>query len=408
MKFADVVIIGGGVTGLTTAIRLRELGVAKVVIIEREFVGAGQSGRAAGIVRSLVGNSSVAAMLQHSIGFFSTFNERYHAKITPFRIGYLLVNEAAATGQLDSVIAAAAEAGCTAKRISSEEARELQPGLRLADDDIFAFEAAALHVDPMTVVHALSLVARKMGVEIIEGAEVEHIRIDSGKVVDVLTKNTAISAPQVLIATASWGARMLAKLEVAVPVFPHRIEMAFYASPLESPLRLARIISDARTTLYMRPEGPDQIFVGWREGDRINSTKDLRYADPDNYRQTASYSSLKDMSERLSHTLPFMKDGFIHRTYACVYDYTPDAMPILDSVPEVQGLYVALGFSGGGFSLSPWVGSALAEFITTGAKSPELSLLSASRFAENKPVNWSNVSPVRPDHQPATLKAPKC
>lgn len=392
-------------TGLITAIHLRQLGVSKVVVIERHFVGAGQSGRAAGIVRSLVGNSSVAAMLQHSINFFSTFNERYHGNISPFPIGYLLVNEAGATNQLAAVIAAAAEAGCTAERISSEEAHELQPGFRLSDDDIFAFEAAALYVDPMTAVHALSVVARKLGVEIMLGTEVEQIRVDSGKVGGVLTKKTAISAPQVLIATGSWGAGMLAKVGLEIPVYPHRVEMAFYSGPLDSPLRLARIISDARTTIYMRPEGPDQIFVGWREGDRIDSTKDLSHADPDNYRQTALYPSLTDMSERLSRTLPFMKDGFVHRTYACVYDYTPDAMPILDSVPQVHGLYVAFGFSGGGFSLSPWVGWSMAEFMATGAKNAELSLLSASRFSENKPVNWSNVTPVRLEKQTTPLRA---
>ena len=396
MKSADVIIVGGGVTGLTTAIHLREQGVRDVRIVERHFVGAGQSGRAAGIVRSLVGNSAVASMLQYSIKFLSTFRDRYGAKITLNPIGYLLVNDADATKQLSDVIAAATKGGCVATMISPRDASELQPGLRSIDDDIYAFEPGAIYVDPMPVVQVLANVARKIGVEIIEGTEVEEIRTDSRGVQGVTTREETIASRKVLVGTASWGAAMLAEAGIEVPVYPHRVEMGFYSAPLESPFRLVRIISDARTTLYMRPEGPDLMFVGWREGDRISCTSDLHPEDPDNYQQTSRYSSLMQMSESLAKTLPFMQDGFVHRTYACVYDYTPDAMPILDEAREVEGLYFALGFSGGGFSLSPWVGRAMAEFMATGKRTSELELLSVSRFSENKPVSWSNVSSGTP------------
>jgi glycine/D-amino acid oxidase-like deaminating enzyme len=182
----------------------------------------------------------------------------------------------------------------------------------------------------------------------------------------------------------------LQKAGIDAPVYPHRAEMAFFAVCPESPHRLLRIVSDARTLLYLRPEGTDQMFVGWREGDRISTVADLAAVDPDNYRQTSHYASLADMQRRLIRTLPFMAEGFVHRTYACVYDYTPDGMPILDEAAALPGLYFALGFSGGGFSLSPWVGSAMAKFIVTGVKSPGMKLLRLSRFREGQFVSWAN------------------
>ena len=134
------------------------------------------------------------------------------------------------------------------------------------------------------------------------------------------------------------------------------------------------------------------MFVGWREGDRIATSADFAAADPENYRQTSEYATLADMQRRLAASLPFMADGFVHRTYACVYDYTPDGMPVLDQAAGIDGLYFALGYSGGGFSLSPWVGAAMARFITARAKPAELHLFRLARFREGDLLSWSNSS----------------
>ena len=137
------------------------------------------------------------------------------------------------------------------------------------------------------------------------------------------------------------------------------------------------------------------MFVGWREGDRPWSPSDSVGLDPENYRQTAEHPSLARMVGRLAETLPFMANGFVHRTYACVYDYTPDGMPILDRAESVPGLHFALGFSGGGFSLSPWVGSVMARFVVSGVKPPEMELLRLARFQEGASVSWSNTAGAR-------------
>jgi len=133
------------------------------------------------------------------------------------------------------------------------------------------------------------------------------------------------------------------------------------------------------------------MFVGWREGNFIAGVAAFEPADPDNYWQTARYSGFTKMQRCLTVTLPFMVEGFVQRDYACVYDYTPDGMPILDQADPVKGLYFSLGHSGGGFPQSPWVGRTMAHFVAHGAKPPELNLLRFSRFVENDLVTWSKV-----------------
>ncbi len=134
------------------------------------------------------------------------------------------------------------------------------------------------------------------------------------------------------------------------------------------------------------------MFVGWREGDRLHGVKDFVAEDPDHYKQTAHYESLADMHRRLAITLPPMASGFVHRTYACVYDYTPDGVPILDRAATLDGLFYALGFSGGGFSLSPWVGRSMAEFIVENEVPQHIERFDLKRFAEGRTFVWSNVA----------------
>lgn len=393
----DVVIVGGGVSGLSIALNLKLLGVPGVTVLERHHVGAGQSGRAAGIIRALVNSVDVSSMLLDSLRFIRSFEDRFGYRM-PFRqTGYLLVNDARSAAVMDQTIANANLAGCAASRISEAEAAELQPGLRRSADDIYAFEPAALHLDPMLATQVLARVARGLGVEIVEGCEVGSILTEPSRAIGVATRQGAFLAEKTVVATSVWGAAQLKQIGVEAPVFPHRAEMAFFSVLPHSTHRLRRIVSDARTLLYMRPEGEDQMFVGWREGDRIATPRDFAAVDPENYRQTSNYATLADMQRRLNTTLPFMTDGFVHRTYACVYDYTPDGMPILDAAESAAGIYFALGYSGGGFSLSPWVGAAMARFVAEGVKTPQMHLLRLSRFHEGALLSWSNSAPRHPD-----------
>ena len=87
-----------------------------------------------------------------------------------------------------------------------------------------------------------------------------------------------------------------------------------------------------------------------------------------------------------------MKDGFVHRTYACVYDWTDDEMPILDGNDTIKGLYFTLGNSGGGLSLSAAMGNLMADFIVDEKKSPDIEMVRLSRFAEGQPIDWHNTS----------------
>ena len=391
---ADVLIIGAGVNGLATALELRTLGVEKVVVLERHLVGSGQSGRAAGVVRALVAHPLVAGWQVASQRLLLGFRERYGVPIPINQPGYLLVSRSEEQPILQRAVDTAVEVGAAAEQIDVHTALDLQPGLRQGDDVIYAYESGAMHVDPMVTTHAISVAARRLGVTIHEDCAVEQVEVEGDRVTGLRTADSEYRAPAVMIATSVWGRDQLARLGVDVPVYPHRAEMAFFHDPLEGDHHLIRILTDTRSGLYLRPEGTRQMFVGWREGDFVQGPEDFVAQDPDNYRQTADPERLQQMGKRLSGALTFMDEGFVHRSYACVYDYTPDGQPILDA-DGPAGLYYALGFSGGGFSTAICVGQAMASYIADQTKPAAIKWLRRSRFEEGDTIEWSNAAQAR-------------
>ena len=171
-RSADVVIVGAGVTGLATAICLRELGVGKVHVLERHYIGAAQSGRAAVVVRALVPHPRLAAWQIESQRFLASFSERYSIPIDVHQTGYLLVAQRHDQVPVLRAIEVARQAGAETRQICGNEALELQPGIRQGDNCIYAFEPGAIHVDPMPLTYALAVAARCRGVEISEGCDV--------------------------------------------------------------------------------------------------------------------------------------------------------------------------------------------------------------------------------------------
>ena len=387
-RTADVVIVGGGVTGLCTALALKERGVDRIEVLERHFTGSGQSGRAAGVIRGCVGHAAVAATQLEGQEFYGTFAEKFGVPVEVHRTGYLLVARPHERAHVEATVSVAERAGCRLGLVSAEEAAEIQPGLDADPSGVHVFEPEGIYVDPAPATQAIRLAATAAGVLIREGCEVKEVAVEGGRVTGVVSDDGKVSAENVLVATSVWGTPQLARLGIKVPVRPHIAQMAFFHVPAGSGQRLQTTLFDSRAGLYMRPEGVAQMFVGRKEKDFHDP--DEPAIDPDDYKQTAEYAAVRQMHAGLSVTLPSMRDGFVHRTYACTYDVTPDEMPILEQADGIDGLFFALGFSGGGFSAAPWVGRRMADCIISGEKPREITPFKLERFETGETIDWSN------------------
>ena len=196
----------------------------------------------------------------------------------------------------------------------------------------------------------------------------------------VKTSKGEIDSPIVVNAAGTWGDRIgrMAGLEIPMTVCRHKIN--FIAWPQEA-LRPHPLVYDFVTNIYTRPETGGLILVGLLDSEEVNDR-----ADPDGYQEGVAFDETLDALSRAARRFPVLERGSVAKGYAGCFDVTPDWHPILDKAGP-EGFYVAVGFSGHGFKLSPAVGEMMAELITEGPRhGSDVSAFRLSRFAEGKPI----------------------
>jgi glycine/D-amino acid oxidase-like deaminating enzyme len=138
------------------------------------------------------------------------------------------------------------------------------------------------------------------------------------------------------------------------------------------------VYADVVHATYFRPEGDQLTLVG-----SLADVEEPGEADPERYNEKIDLPFIEEYSGRLCQRIPVLQGSFSQGGWAGLYTETPDAHPILDRFAEPEGFYVAVGFSGHGFKLSPTIGEMMAEFVTTGScQEFDITRFRASRYAE--------------------------
>src|SRR5437867_13141811 len=185
---ADVVIIGGGATGTSTAYHLARRGIRNVVLVEKRFLASGPTGRSSACVRQHYSTPETCRMVLKALRFFERFEELTGGRTAGFvRTGYLLGVDDRLRKQMEASVALQQSQGIASRVITPREAREIEP--RLAIDDLTAacYEPDAGYADPSQATQGFAGAARDMGVRILEETAVTAIRTDGDHVTAVET-----------------------------------------------------------------------------------------------------------------------------------------------------------------------------------------------------------------------------
>jgi len=337
---ARIVVAGSGAIGASVAYHLAVGGADEVVVAERGELCGGSTSRAMGGVRQQFSTAAEVVLARESIEFLAALGPRFFQQV-----GYLFV--------------ATTEDGLA----GLEERRELQNGLGvpvervnasvidgLATRDVLGATCCWLDgvADPPAVAHELLHRACELGVEIREHVAAEDIDRDV-----------------LVIACGPWSPALAATVGVDLPIRP-LCRQILETSPLPGLPDDLPMVIEVETGFHFR-----------RRGDRLL----LAMGDPVprwTFDTTVDESLVPDRLERLGRRYPPAAGATIERSWAGLYDMTPDAHPIVGRVAE--GVYAACGFSGHGFMQSPAVGRALAEQILGGTSSIDLSPYALERF----------------------------
>lgn len=378
---ADVVIIGGGVIGTSIAFHLAARGMRDVIVVDKSSVASGATGKSSACVRQHYTTAETCRMIRFSLDVFQRFEALTGGGSCGFRrTGYLLGVDERMRAPMEASVALQRGLGIVTRLVSPAEMREIEPLLRTEDLTAGCYEPDSGYCNPAETAQGFARAARERGARVLEDAEVLAVLTQGGHVTGVRTTKGEIHAPRVVNAAGLWGARIGAMVGLEIPITVCRHKISIVTWP-EAARRPHPMVYDFVTNIYTRPELGEQILVGGLDAEESH---DL--ADPDRYKESVSLDESTDALARVSHRFPVLEEGRIARGYAGCFDVTPDWHPILDRVGP-EGSYVAVGFSGHGFKLSPAVGQMMAALVTEGPGGhPDLPAFRLSRFVEGKPI----------------------
>jgi sarcosine oxidase subunit beta len=377
---ADVVVVGGGVMGASTAYHLVGAGVRGVVLLEREaFFGLGATGRCAGGIRHQFATEINIRLSLHSLRMLDALEEETGQPALVRKCGYLFVlTDPTDATAFQRNVALQHALGVPTEWLSGDEVRRRLPECVFPDALAGTFLASDGLADPNSVVMAYINAARRLGARCLTEVAVTGLEGSGGRITAVQTSAGRIEAGAVVNAAGPWSAPLAALAGVDLPVQPLRRQWLTTTS-LPGLSRDFPFVIDFAQSLYFHPEG-EGLLTGMSNTDEV----------PGFDQSVDSEWELVHL-EAAAQRLPLLEQAGVNSRWAGLYEVTPDAHPILGATP-LAGFYVVTGFSGHGFMHGPICGKLMAEVMTTGqASTLDISSLALSRFAENRSTVEYNV-----------------
>jgi sarcosine oxidase, subunit beta len=371
----DVVIIGGGGHGLATAYYLATRhGITNVAVIERGYIGSGNSGRNTTIIRANYGIPASVAFYQHSLDLYRTLEDETDRWIMHKEKGLLWMHHTEMGIRTERARAHMNRAfGAETSFLGPEEIKKLVPEVDLDGGGRYPVLGGSYHHSGATarhdrVVWAYAEGAMAHGVDVLQRTTVTGIRTEHGRVTGVETDRGFIGAGMVLSATAGQTTTITDMVGLRMPIRTHPLQALVtnhYRQTFDP------IVASAELAFYVSQTPRGEMLMG-AEWERQPSYS---------YRSGSEF--LRSCTAKAIMLLPFLADLRVLRQWTGVCDISPDSSPIMGLTP-VDGFMVSTGWGTWGFKAIPAGGEQLASLIATGRVPDLIAPFSLDRFAEDR------------------------
>ena len=374
----DVVIVGGGVHGLSTAYYLGKLGIKRVAVLDRAYLGGGASARSTAIIRANYLTAEAIPFFRESLKLYERLSQELSFNLLFDQMGRLDIGHSESSvywlnfrAEFNQLL------GVDSRLIGPGEIKELVPPIDLRAGKQLPIEAALYH-PPAGVIRHDAVVwgyargADRHGVELHPFTEVVGIRRENGRVTGVETSAGHVSAGAVVSATAGWSSIVAAMAGIELPIVTYPLQ-ACVTEPLKPFIHTTISSADLHVYVYQTDRG--ELVIGGA-------------VDPyPTYSQRSTLNMLEELAVNTLQLLPSLRGVKVMRQWAGLCDMTPDYAPIIGRVDGLDGFILNCGWGTWGFKAAPISGKCTAELIATG-KTPELIRhFDLNRFAEGRLVN---------------------
>ena len=378
----DVVVVGAGITGASTAYHLRAGGAGRVLLLERERPAAGGTGRSAAIVRQHYSNPLASRLARDSIALFRTMAEELGADGGYRAAGYYFLAPADALAGFRANLAMMRAEGIAVEELALATIAERMPWLNPDGVAGVAYEPDGGYADPVRATEAYVKAFEDRGGHYRGRTPVRALSRAGDRVTGVVLEGGAVAAGTVVNAAGPWARALAASVDIELPLRALREQDTVWEARAGRPLTEGSI-SNAVDAIYVRPLGARRYIVG------RGFPKEYVEVDPDDYVESADEDFVADVLARLERRFPPFAGARRLDAYAALYDVSPDWYPFVGPRAGLAGYCDAAGGSGHGFKIGPAIGRELARWIQDGRTGEDFTRLSHDRLAAGRAFTQS-------------------
>ncbi len=381
----DAIIIGGGGHGLATAYYLaKNHGLTNVAVLEKGWIGGGNTGRNTTIIRSNYLWNESGALYEHSLKLWEGLNEDLNINLMFSQRG--VINLAHNLGDVREGIRRV-EAnrlnGIDGEWLTPEQVKEFCPIIDISKTARYPVMGATLQRRGGTARHdtvawGYARAADSLGVDIIQNCEVTGILREDGRVTGVRTNRGTIMAGKVGVVAAGHTSVLASMADIRLPLQSHPLQ-ALVSEPIK-PIHPCVIMSNA-VHVYLSQSDKGELVIG-AGIDAFNS-----------YSQRGSFHIIEHQMAALIELFPIFSRVRMMRTWGGIVDVCPDASPIVSKTP-VKNLFINCGWGTGGFKATPGSGWVFAHTIATGEPHPLNAAFSLDRFTSGALIDEHGAAAV--------------
>jgi sarcosine oxidase subunit beta len=368
-----VVIIGGGISGVAAAYELARNGVA-VTLLEREELASMASGWTLAGVRQSGRHPAELPLAAAAVARWTNLDRELEADTEYRQNGNLrlaLSEEDVPT--IRGVVEASTAAGIPVDYL--ETVRDIRAVAPALSDQLFcaSFCPSDGHANPVKTVRAFAMAAKKHGADIRTGVEVTGIETAGHRIGGVTTSDGTMAADIVILAAGIYSPRLLKPLGLELPMQIRHVPVV-QTVPAAPMLDQVIGIATGKFAGRQQVDGRLRLTLGgcpWSEG-RVH----------DQYNVQPTLEQVQETIGVSTRILPAIERLRVAQVWGGLLDMTPDALPVIERSPVVQGLIIAAGFSGHGFCLGPIIGQILANLAISGSVEFPIEQFQLSRFAD--------------------------